>query len=147
VPSWRDEASESAQQDLDALLAIALPFAQQELVKHGEFYPFAAAIDRTGKTEMIALQIEAGEKPQSAQVMAECVQELARRRTQIRAGAVVVDVRLPDTGGDAISVELEHAEGQAITVLLPYRRRGLRQTIEYAPMRAEAGQRRIWAPS
>ena len=40
-----------ARPDLDALMSALLPFAQRMLSKHGEFYPFGAAIDREGQCD------------------------------------------------------------------------------------------------
>lgn len=54
MTSWRDGASEQAQADLDGLMNVALGFAQQQLAKHGEFFPCAAAVRWDGQIEMIA---------------------------------------------------------------------------------------------
>ena len=43
-----------ARPDLDALMSALLPFAQRMLSKHGEFYPFGAAIDRDGQVRLMA---------------------------------------------------------------------------------------------
>jgi hypothetical protein len=56
--------------------------------------------------------------------------------------ALLADV-LAD-GADAIRVEIEHREGQAMYVLVPYarwRRRGL----EYRDLTAGAGTPRVWS--
>ena len=39
-----DQPSPEARQDYNALLQFLMPFAQQMLKKHGEFYPFGAAV-------------------------------------------------------------------------------------------------------
>jgi hypothetical protein len=64
------------------------------------------------------------EHPRSADVAASCFGALADRRSTMRAGAVVTDVCMGD-GGDAIRVDVEHAEGQALTALLPYTKKRL----------------------
>lgn len=143
---WRDSASPRAQQDLDGLLNVALGFAEQQLASHGEFFPYAAAIRADGAAEMIAARPDPDdEHPRSADVIASCIAGLVSRRDDIRAGAIVSDVRLVEAGGDAIQVDLEHVEGHALTVLLPYAKKRLRKAVRYGPMRAETGHRRIWA--
>jgi hypothetical protein len=46
-PTPRDE--------MDSLLDMLLPFAQQQLEKHREFFPFAASIDSSGTPAMVAV--------------------------------------------------------------------------------------------
>jgi len=146
VASWRDNASTQAQQDLDGLLDAALGFAQQQLATRGEFFPYAAAVGSDGEAEMIAARPDADdENPPSADVIDACVAALVSQRDYIRAGAIVADVRVAELGGDAIQVDLEHADGHALTVLLPYTKKRLRKGVDYGPMRAQAGRRRIWA--
>src|SRR5438128_1871245 len=38
-----------AKQDYNALLGALMPFAEQMLKKHGEFFPFGAAVSTTGE--------------------------------------------------------------------------------------------------
>ncbi len=79
----------------------------------------------------------------SADVMRALNEGLAARAAQNRACAVVADVRLPD-GADAIRVELEHREGVAMAILLPYSTRQPGQRREYGPLSAAASDPRIW---
>jgi hypothetical protein len=144
VSSWRETASAEARADLDGLLNVALGFAQQQLTTRGEFYPYAAAIGADGQPEMVAAQPHPGDdSPRSADVAAACFGALTDKRDSIRAGAVVSDVRMSD-GGDAIRVDLEHADGHALTVLLPYAKKRLTKKVEFGQLRAEVGQRQIW---
>jgi hypothetical protein len=144
MASWRDSASPQAQQDLDGLLEPALGFAQQQLAQHGEFFPYAVVVRTDGQTEMVAARPDAGEdRPASADVITACRTTLAERRDQLRAAAVVADVHLPD-GSDAVQVELEHTEGPALTIQLPYTKKRFGRGIDYGPLRAGAGTRHVW---
>ena len=144
MASWRDTASPQAQQDLDELLEPALGFAQQQLAQHGEFFPYAVVVHADGQTEMVAARPDsADDRPASADVIASCRATLAEHRDQLRAAAVVADVRLPD-GGDAVQVELEHTEGSALTLHLPYSRRRFGRGIDYGQLQAAAGTRHVW---
>jgi hypothetical protein len=144
VSSWREGASPRSQQDLDQLLAAVLGFAQQQLSHRGELYPYAAAIGDAGQAEMIAARPNSkDEYPLAADVVRSCRAALVSQRDYIRAGAVVATISLAE-GGDAIRVDLEHAEGQALTVLLPYSRHRRHKSIEYGQLRAVVGERRVW---
>jgi hypothetical protein len=145
VKSWREDASQQAQDDLDALLSAGLGFAQGQLEQHGAFFPFAVGIVAdTGEPQLIAAVPErGGEQPDSLKVIDECVRALTEGRSALRAGAIVSDVLANDS--DAIRVELEHADGIAIAALLPYAKRRLGKKLRYADVVAQDGVRRIWA--
>lgn len=145
MASWRDLASPQAQHDLDSLLDPALGFAQQQLDKHGEFFPYAVVVRTGGQIEMVAARADsANDGPRSADVIVACRTTLAERRDHLRAAAVVADVRLPD-GRDAIRVELEHTEGPALTVALPYAKKRFGRGIDYEPLRVGPGTRHVWS--
>lgn len=144
MTSWRDAASAQAQADLDGLLTPALGFAQQQLEKHGEFFPYAVVVRADGETEMVAARPDADDdRPPSADVIDACRSTLAEQRDRLRAAAVVADARLP-AGGDAIRVELEHTEGPALTVLLPYGKKRFGRGIDFGQLQAAAGTRHVW---
>ena len=43
-----------AHADLDELVNVLLPFAQDMLAKHGEFYPFGVSMNTDGQIAMVA---------------------------------------------------------------------------------------------
>ncbi|MDJ0663973.1 MAG: hypothetical protein QNJ75_05390 [Acidimicrobiia bacterium] len=143
MSSWRDNVSQQAQDDLDELLNASLPFAQKMLGKHGEFFPYAFVIGTDGEIRMVAGDPNLGEQPPSAAILASITEGLRSERDTIRAAALVSDVRLVDT--DAIRVETEHVEGQAIEALLPYKTSRLRRTVKYGSLMASQSDPQIWA--
>jgi hypothetical protein len=146
MASWRDDASPRAQADLDELLDLTLRFAQQSLDTRGEFYPYAAAVGSDGQAGMIAALPGIDDaNPRSADVIDACVAALTSKRNEIRAGAIVANVAVPELGGDAVRVDLEHTEGHAVTVFLPYTRKRLRRKVDYGELVAQPGVQRIWA--
>ena len=143
MTSWRDTTSAEAQEQLDGLLGVALGFAQQQLAKQGEFFPYAAVIDAGGEARMVAARPPGDdENPASADVIATLVAGLRDQRDQLAASAVVADVTIPS--GDAIRVELEHAEGQALTTLLPYTKPATGEGVDFGEIQAQAGERQVW---
>ena len=46
---------------------------------------------------------------------------------------------------DAVRVELEHRDGHAISVLLPYKRKRLRRGLDFGDLSAGPGERRVWS--
>jgi hypothetical protein len=122
MASWRDSASQQCQDDLDGLLNVALPFAQQMLAKGGEFYPFAAAVTAGGETRLTAPEPGQDDQPASATVLSSLFGALRQDRADLRAVAVCSDVRLPDS--DAVRVELEHRDGQTMAACCPTGRSG-----------------------
>ncbi len=100
---------------------------------HGEFYPFAHAIDLNGETHAINVY-EGDEVPLSSDLHQSLPTILIERRTDIRAAVLAADVRLPELDTDAIRVDAEHSEGIALRAMLPYTSLGPDQAIEYGEM-------------
>jgi hypothetical protein len=143
MASWRDAATPEAQVDLDGLLGNVLPFAQQQLAQHGAFHPFGAVVADDGSLRLAAAY-DGSDNPPAQPLLEQLYEGTRSQRSAIRAVAFVADVRLPGTSEDAIRVELEHRDGVAIAVVLPYRKRRSGRAIEYEALRGAAAQQRIW---
>lgn len=145
MKTWRDTASATAQDDLDNLVNAVVPFAEEQLGQYGEFFPFGSTVSAEGQVAMLAADPGAGERPKSQLVLDALYAGARSGAANLRAVAVVADVRLA-RGGDAVRVELEHREGTALVVVLPYSRtrRGLKRTITFGQMTVSAGQQRVW---
>jgi hypothetical protein len=142
MASWRDGATQQAQDDLDGMLDAAMPFAQEMLAKNGEFYPYGASLSADGEVKM-ETSYTGDEHPESNAVLALLIGRLRDRRDALRAVAIVADVRLQD-GRDAIGVALEHRDGHSLAVLLPYTVRA-QATVEYGVLSAAASQPTVWS--
>jgi hypothetical protein len=142
MASWRDSASQQCQDDLDGLLNVTLPFAQQMLAKSSEFYPFAAAVTVGGETRLTAPEPGQDDHPASAEVLSSLFDALRQDRADLRAVAICSDVRLPDS--DAVRVELERRDGQAMAVLLPYKKKRLGRGFDYSQLRGGQADQHVW---
>ena len=141
MASWRDDATEEAQDDLDELVNAAMVFAQRMLYRHREFYPYAVALEANGETRMLGAN-EGDNYPSSTDLLRGLIDGLRNQRDALIAAAVVADVRVADS--DAIRVECEHRDGHAIVVLLPYKKYRLKRGVEYGELSASAGEPKIW---
>ncbi|MXG92075.1 hypothetical protein [Nocardioides flavescens] len=144
MDSWRDTASQQAQDDLDGLLPLVLDFAKQQLDNRGAFYPYAAVVGTDGVQRMTSADV-GSDKPESAELLSLLTEGLIGDRDQLRATAIVTDVHVAELNSDAVRVALEHREGVALTVLMPYRITRFRRGAGYADMQASRGDTVIWA--
>ena len=142
MTSWRDSAPDLAQADLDGLLNTLLPFAQQELEKLGEFFPFGAIVTTEGETKLLAADAIEGERPDSASIISMLLAEAQNKRGELRAVGICSDARATDS--DAIKVDLDHSEGTALTVLLPYTQKRFGRGIEYSALQAGVATNQVW---
>ncbi len=150
MTSWRDDTSQQVQDELDDLLDVSLRAAQQRLDDAGEFYPFAVTIAEVGRVGVLTPQVQTGPRAVAdvAEVFELCWTTLRGEADTARAAAVVTNVGGPD--GDAIAVALEHREGPAIEVFLPYVAQGRTngkkppQRHRFGELQAAPGQSRIW---
>ena len=117
--TWRDVASPQAQADLDELLSAALGAAMEHL-----------------EPEAVLAELR--------RVLAVRAENENRTVAQ-RATAIVLYVVVPEFG-DAVRVDLEHAEGVQLMVLAPVKGKGKsrKRTFEYGDLRLLPGQRHIW---
>ena len=135
--------------EMDSLLDMLLQFAQQQLDKHGEFFPFAASIDSSGALAMVAVDL-GDEHPASTDVIVSLYEVLARSAAsgEIRAAGICADVRItpPESGDqtDAIRTSIEHAEGDPVEVFMPYAKRRMRG-LQFGDLFAQAGTPRIFS--
>lgn len=143
MTSWRDSASQTAQDDLDGLLDVVLPLAEELLRKNKEFYPFGGSVSRQGEASIFAADAGVGEHPASSDVLVQLYDGARTNASNARAAAFVTDVRA--NGSDTVRVELEHQEGVALEVLLPYRRSRFTKAVTFGQMSAAQGQTKIWA--
>ena len=140
-----DIASPEAQADFQELLNALLGSAQHHLAKHGEFFPFAAAVRLDGEVGVVYAMPDADDdRPPSADVIDACREALVSARATNRSAAIVCDVRLrPPSDGDALRLDFEHEDGAALVALLPYSQRP-GSAIEYGELAILRGERRIW---
>jgi len=134
--------------DLEQLLNALIPFAQEMLKKHGEFYPFGASVDAKG--EVAAQAADPGEENPDSQVVIEMLLAGMReeaKRGEIRAAGICYDSRLVPPGKtektDAIACRLEHQNGEAIQTFVPYRK-GFLGRYKYDELLAGEGEQAIF---
>lgn len=144
VTSWRTGTSQQAQDDLDSLLEPALKFAEQQLNRRGAFFPYAVARYLNGEVEMVSAPAETLRgRPVSEDVVLGCRSILASRIGNLCATGIIADVRLPGRE-DGIRVELEHSEGPALCVVLPYTRNQFTRSVKFGSLQTSLGRRYLW---
>jgi hypothetical protein len=128
-----------------------LPFAQQMLAKHGEFYPFGSTMKTGG--EIVAEGATDGHDHPESQALIDLLTQAFRNEAvagQIRAAGICYDVRTIPPGQvektDAICVGLEHNTGQCVSVFLPYKK-GWLGKIQYGQLFASAREPQVFVGS
>lgn len=142
--SWRDAASQQAQDDLDELTGSALGFATQQLEQHGDLEPFTLVVDGDGSVGQVVTDADDDESIDDAQVVMQAqVAQTVAMRDELRASAFVADVTAVELGGDAVRVVLEHRDRLALVVYLPYAK-DANGAITFGDVRAGAGEHVVW---
>ena len=123
------QTMKSAKAEAEDLLNAALPFAEKMLGEHGEFFPYAEAMELDGKFVAIGAS-DGREQPPSKNVIQLLKKGLKTwaKAKKYKATALVYDVRitLPSTGAksDAIAVSLNHRDKYSVLLFFPYRIEG-----------------------
>ena len=146
MDTWRDTTSQQAQDDLDGLLNAVMPLARQTLARYGDLLPFGAATLTNGHVSMLAAypgdDLDALTNPEVFDGLKDGVQQQAG---EYRAVAFVADGLLD--GADAILVDLEHREGVALRMMVPYRRHRFprRVSLNHAQGALQRVDPEVWA--
>jgi hypothetical protein len=145
MTNWREGASDEVQDDFDRLAEVTIAAARNFLDQGGDFIPFPMVIKADGELALIGLeQPVTPTVPDPEHVMSGIVNLFRERRDSIRALAIGTDVQVPAEATDAIEVRLEHRDGLAVTVIVPYQIDSLDDTYIYDEPRIQEGDRLIW---
>ena len=115
--SWRANVSSEVQDDLDELFGAALGLAEHLLGKNGEFFPFAVTLPTSGGQADLAevLDDSLGEQPNSVDVLESLYSTIGTGGAELIGAAFVADVGLT-SGGSAVRIQAEHAQGPALEI-------------------------------
>ena len=135
---------QAVQEQIDGVFGAVMPFAERTLAQYGEMYPFCAYVDAAGDFHPIDGDPGVGDHPTSEQVL----EKLYEVAPTVAAGGQIVtfvaDVSLEV--GDGIRVEIEHRDGFAIGVVVPYTRDADTGELDItvSELYAFPGERRVW---
>ena len=124
--------------DLDRLLDFCLRFAQNRLTRTGAFHPFAAGIGVTGDLQPLAIHL--GDKIPESQ---ELINRYTVRLKELAAAGELQAGALCHDSPDSITVLLEHASGECVTVFVAYSKAPAGE-YQYDPPVAVKAERRFF---
>jgi hypothetical protein len=129
-------------EEIEQLLRYLLPFAEERLNQEGEFRPYAAMVAADGSLKSV--ESEENQDPDVGELLLALHAELREQAAEgaIRASGIAADVTLtdPDSGEetDAVQLELDHVETDAVDVYVPYTTGN--EGIKFGELVAAAGQ-------
>ena len=134
--------------EIQELLNFLLPYAERMLNQHGEFYPYAAALGSDGELSAVGTDLD-DDSPDVGEVLLALHQGLRDQAAEgeIRASGIAADVTLtdPDSGEttDAVQVELDHADADAVDIFVPYETED--EGIKFGELVAAEGREPVFA--
>jgi len=134
-------------EEIEQLLRYLLPVAEEQLNREGEFRPYAATLDTDGEVNSVGAA--EGDEPDVGELLVALHAELRAQAAggAIRASGIAADVTLtdPDSGEmmDAVQLELDHAETEAVDVYVPYTNSD--EGITFGELVAAAGQAPVFS--
>jgi hypothetical protein len=142
-PLYGTGSTPVAHPNLDMLLDHLLNLAKTHLAARGAFFPFGAVVRGTDKLEMFAAYT--GEEHPAPQELIKLMIggfHAEAKAGNIAASGLCVDVRTVPPGStsktDAICAWLEHRNGEAVDVYLPYQKNA-KGDFEYGQLFANRG--------
>lgn len=145
MASWRDGLSDEVQSDLDVLYAPSLDFAERALKETRSIHPFGIALTLDDQLQLHIEEQKSG--IQDGTLLVRFAEEmLSDAKESFKSCALVLDTHLPERKSDAVEMRLEHREGGAIVIQVPYKFSGLRKQLTFGEMIVSSGIPRIWLP-
>ncbi len=139
----------SPKDECETLMNAVLPFTEQMLTAHREFYPFGGAMKPSGEIVQVGGRTS-GEHPPSQEVI-DILESGFRKAAaigQYKATALVVDMRIVPPGKsskqDGVAVRLDHRDGYSAAVVFPYTFSDDGKVVFEQPF-AAAGENRIFS--
>ena len=135
---------EECEQILDALLR----FAEHQLKKHGEFYPFGAVMRKDGSVEYTAFMDQNDDFPASEDVIQNLTDYHRSEAEQgrIKASGIAWDGMISSAekkNTEAVLISLEHVDHYSVVVGQPYNL-GLCKKLELGEIFAQEGKQDIF---
>jgi len=144
MTSWRNNASQQAQDDLDALFNDSLNAAIHFLNKNKAFSPFALTSSIEDKPALVAVGHEK-EFPDSQSIISYLISSLQSTNDNYKAIGIIADVSIDQGKNSAIRISLEHRENIAIEIIVPYSIHGIiRKEIKIGEFSASSIENFIW---
>ncbi|GAA5064085.1 hypothetical protein [Nocardia callitridis] len=138
---WRATASQQVQDDLDGLLRDSVNAVARMLGTANSFNPFMLVIENSGGKSMRLAPNGFGGGQESIIAALAAADDSAL----LRARVSVFDVTAAaPVGGDAIKVVLEHRDGVALDVLVPYSVTAESIDIDLNSANGARGAARLW---
>ncbi len=129
-------------EELNLILDLCLSWGCEQLEKDGFFHPFAFTLQPDGSLQRSG-ELTEDEKLQDPEKIIAQIQAMLSsgcRQNLYKAAAIVIDVKVKRFVKEgfvkAVEVQLEHEDGTAVDVFLPYRKNGNR--IEYGAIFSSA---------
>ena len=137
----------TSKEQCEILLDKLLPFAEQQMKKYREFYPFAAVLLEDDSVELTA-SYDGNEHPEPKAVLEDLKQihKKLAAEGKIKASGIVWNAGVNSADGkptDAIIVSLEHKDNYSVIVGEPYKI-GLFKTVSFGNLFAMEGKQDIF---
>ena len=146
MTSWREALSDGARADVDQLVDSGLAVAKSRLQTLAFVPPVPIFANEQGAIMQVAHDpSRLGRKATATAVADDAVEQLKKVKDSARGVALVTSTHLAKERTDAVEVWVEHGEGIAVSIILPYQRPTLGGVITFGQLRAFTGARRVWA--